>query len=235
MKSVLQFFALLFCFSPALQSQTLEVINGTIEYEDKKRPAVMLTIDPDTKDVKKAWKKFMQKTYKVDVEGIGFLTNKEVLKIEKSVIPPISNKAMDLYAEIVENGEYTTMSVFGALGYDYLIGPEKMPAEFAAMEDLVFDFLNYFLPDYIKENVNDLEEQVVDLQKNQEDRQKQIEKNKKDIAKMKKEIESMEKENVELQESLVSGKDALQQAETKLRIKRRNLQIIENTINTNSQ
>lgn len=231
MKNIFLLFACALLLLPYMaSSQALEYNNSTINFEGKDRPAIVLTIGPETKEVKKAWKKFIQKEHDVDVDGLGLFTNKEVLRVEKAVIKSISDKQIDLFAKIVEEGESTTMSVFGSFGYNLYLSPEEFPKEYAAMENIVFDFLNKLLPDYLAENVEELEEKLSDLKKAKEDKSKTINSNEKEIAKMKKEIEEMQKQNKTLSKELIEDEKVIGQTSTKLRIKKRSLQSIGSTI-----
>jgi len=60
-------------------AQVLNISNEMIIHDGKERSAIKVTIAPDSKEIKKAFKDFMDDQYKVDVEGIGFLKNKDVV------------------------------------------------------------------------------------------------------------------------------------------------------------
>ena len=222
-KYLLVFFVALFSTFGILQAQTLELDNGSILYEKEKRQAVMVTMDPEPKEVKKAWKKFIQKNYDENVEGLGLFTNKEVLTSKKANIEIISEKEMDLYAEIVEVGENTQMNVFAALGYDIYLNPETHPKEYDALEGLVIDFLNDFLPDHIQENVEDIEDNLADLKDEKSTRLKKIKKNKDDVAQMEQKIKDLKKDNLDYEKEIVDLTDSIKKTESKLKIKRKGL------------
>ena len=225
------FIATLFCSANTF-AQTLEIENGQVLYDKKSRPAILIKINPETKEVKKSWKKFIQKEHDVDVDGIGLFTNKDILKTEKAIVKSISDKQIDLFAKIVENEELTEISVFGSFGYDLYISPAEFPQEYAAMENIVFDFLNKLLPEYLKENVEELEDQLTDLKDNLNDKKDNIEDNKKDIAQMKEKIQALEKENKNMQKDLADEEEQVRKTATKLKVKKRNIATVKSTLQT---
>lgn len=211
MKNRILIFLLLTSFLnlPSLQAQELTVSDEAIEYNDQERSCIKVVLKPGTKTVKKAYKDWMEDKQDVDVDGFGFLKNKDVLKIEKENIKAISPYKMDMYARIVEKDDYTEMSVFGSMGYDLHVTPQTYPSEYRKMRTLVYSFLNDFLPGYYQEKVEETQDLIGDLKDDKSDA-------KDDLADNKKEIEDLKKENKELADKIKEYEDQLKKESVKL-------------------
>ena len=118
MKNLILILFVFIFYSTSVFSQDISIKDATVEYEDKSRPSLSVTISPDTKEVKKKWKDFMDDKYDINVKGIGFLTNKDVLTSEQVTIDKITNKQIDFYAKVVESDDQTRLDIFAAPGYD---------------------------------------------------------------------------------------------------------------------
>lgn len=200
-----------------LQAQTLKISNKTIIHDSKERNAVKVLIAPEAKSVKKSFKDFMDDKYDIDIEGIGFLKNKDVLYTEPRVISPISTKVMRLYTKVVEEGGQTAMYVFGQLGYNEQITPYEYYTEFGAMKNLTVDFLNELLPDYYKDIVEDQRDAISDLEKDRDDMRKKMSKNKDKIAELQKENEELEQKLVQNKTKLEEGVETLSEKKATLK------------------
>lgn len=225
----------MFClFGMNLNAQNFSVSNGETEYDDAQRAAIYIKMEPATDDVKDAWKDYMKDRFDVKVSGLGFLTNKDVLKAEKVTIAEISNKEMDLNSKIVE-GEYgTDMMVFGSLGYDIYLSPNGEYAEqYKAMESIVYDFLGKYLPNHYAGQIEKAQKVVTDFVDTRDDLNKDIAKNKEDIEKMKKEIEELTKENEQKAKELVDTKEKLVKAESTLKNRKERIEYIKATVSRN--
>lgn len=217
------FFGLFLVSTTIVNAQVLNVSNETIIHDGKERSAVKVTIAPDSKDVKKSFKDFMDDQYGVKVEGIGFLKNKEVVYTEPTVISAVSTQPMELFAKVTENGKQTNMYVFGQVGYNNQITPTSNWTEYSAMKDLTVDFLNKLLPNYYQDIVEDQKDEVADLEDDRDDMRKKLDKNKDKIAELQKENRELEQKiaatKMKLEESidaLGEKKETLKKVNTKL-------------------
>ena len=75
---------------------------SSIQYDGEERPCITVRLDPDTKEIKKAWEDFVKKEYKIRLKGLGFLVKKDVLSAEKVTVKKLSDKAIDFRTRIVE-------------------------------------------------------------------------------------------------------------------------------------
>ncbi len=193
----------------SLSGQELAVTDQTINYDDQNQPSIKVILKPDSKTVKKAYRDWMEDNYDVDVDGIGFLKNKDVLKVEKSKLKGISENKMDLNAKIIDKGDYTEMDIFGSFGYDLHVDPNTYPQEYRRMKTMVYAFLNDFLPGYYEEIVENTVEKIDELEEDENDAKDQL-------ADNRDEIEKLKKENIELTNKIKDYEGKLQEAKVEL-------------------
>ena len=177
MKKQLLILGLTLAFCLPLTAQTYKIDTSTITFENVKRPCFVVKYDASPKTVKKAWDDYFKKTYDIKVKGIGFLTNKEVITATDISLIAVSDKRMNIYANVVDApGDRSELSYFMSFGYDFFIGPDNYAAEFAAMKKILNDFSVEFLNDYYLSEAGSITGKIKDLEKD-------IKKNDKDIKK----------------------------------------------------
>ncbi len=193
----------LFFLSTLAFGQNITPLVETVMYEKTSRPCLAISVEPSPELLREEWEDYMKSDRNIKLKGNGFLTNKDVLYAEQVVIKNISDRALDLYTEIIkdENGE-TSMKVFAAFGYDIFIEESTYPTEFAALKVMMSNFLNEYIPEYYNEQIKAALDEVKDLTKLQDKLGKSIKKNNKKISKMTDDIEDREKDNKENQSEL---------------------------------
>lgn len=198
--------------------QALTISQSTVKYEGSEYPCVEVVLSQlETKEVKKAWEDFLKKEYDVNLKGLGFLVNKDVLSAEQVRFPKLSEKEMDFYTEVVEKKGDTRMSVFASLGYDIHIGPEGDYAEgFREMRSIVEDFLAQYLPEYYQDRIKKQDKEVADLLKEHTDLEETITANRSRVEELEEEIENLKKENKNLEKDLKNKAKDLAEAQEKL-------------------
>lgn len=216
--------ALVLISNLALNAQKLSVENAMVNIDDKQVSAVKVIMNPSPDKVKDEFRDFIKDRYDVKMKGIGFLSNKDILSAEGVQIPAITTKNMDFKAKVVENGDNTEMYVFGMLGYDINISPEKYRTEYRAMKNITVDFLNGFLPDYYKDRVDETQDMVSDLLDDRNDLRDDISDNKEKIV-------ELEKENKELNSKLKDTESKMKEAEKSLEKRRNSLQQVNRELN----
>ena len=191
--------AIAFCLQ--LTAQTYKIDTSTITFENVNRPCLTVKYDASPKTVKKAWDDYFKKTYDVKVKGIGFLTNKEVITATDMSLPAISEKRMNMYANVVDApGDRSELSYFMSFGYDFFIGPENYATEFAAMKKILNDFSVEFLTDYYYSEASRMTKEIKGLEKDISQNNKSIKKNTKKARKESKEVASgLESKNISMQ------------------------------------
>lgn len=180
-----------FLISGKLISQTISILPSEIEYEKQLRPCLLTEVDPEPTDVKKAWSKYLDKNYKVDVSGIGMFSNKDLLTAQDITISAISDKRINLYARILEKAKGTEIKLFASFGYDFFIGAENYPAEYEKLKSLLNNFLMQYLTEYYKDNISETSKQIEKNSKEKVKLLKSIEKNKSKIENAKSDVNKL--------------------------------------------
>ncbi|MGB4844436.1 MAG: hypothetical protein WBP16_08220 [Ferruginibacter sp.] len=188
MNKMFLFFMIIVCTGFTAHAQTYKIDSSEISYENKLRPCLSVTYDAESKTVKKAWDSFFDKNYDVKIKGIGFLTNKDIITGTDVMIPSISDKRMNLYARVIEQGAGSELKYFMSFGYDFFIGPADYPAEFAAMKKILNDFSMKFLNDYYSDELSDITREIKGLEKDIKKNNRIIKKNKRKARKASAEV-----------------------------------------------
>lgn len=213
-----------------VQAQDVKIMEDQANYDESSYTAFSIYLEPGTKAVKKELKDYMDDQHDVRMKGIGFLTNKDVLYAKGVNIESISNKKMDFYAKVVEEGDRTKLSFFGAYGYDVTIDPTVDYQAYNNLRKTMIGFVNDYLPGYYTEQIEDAQEVVEDLKDDTADLKDDIADNKEDIKEKFAEIEDLRKENKDLTDELKETSQKLMTREqelndAKLELERINAQI----------
>jgi len=217
---------ILLTFSVNAQLPTVQT--SQIQYEGKTRPSVQVTIEPEAKEVKKAWHDFVKQNYDVKMKGIGLFANRDVLTAEEVKIEKISRHKMDLHTQVIPTKDGTRMEVFAAKGYDIFIDPEKNPKEFDSMERMLNEFLSDYIPRYYAEKVDEQSEEVNDLADVRDEQEEEIIDKQEEISSLKLEITDLEK-------AIEQGELNLEQTEKDLDDERQKLEMLKHKLATLEQ
>ncbi len=201
MKKQLLILSLAFVCCLSLSAQTYKIDTSTITFENANRPCLKVTYDASPKTVKKAWDEYFKKTYDVKIKGIGFLTNKDVITGTDISLVAVSDKRMNIYAAVADApGDRSELNYFMSFGYDFFIGPENYPAEFAAMKKILNDFSVEFLTEYYYSEASRMTHEIKKLENDIKDNNKSMKKNTKKARKESKEVASgLEAKNISMQ------------------------------------
>lgn len=160
MKKIKLLLFLTVVFSVKLTAQTYHIDSTNISFQNKLRPCFAVSYDADPKTVKKAWSKFLDKNYKIKTKGIGLLTDKDLITAHDVTINSISDKRMDMYADITNISQGSNMKYFMSFGYDFFIGPDNYPKELEGMKKLLNDFSVSFLNKYYGDETSQILKQI---------------------------------------------------------------------------
>ena len=197
-------------------SQELLINDGTARYKKDDYPAVVIYMEPQTKDVKKAWKDFLKDRYKVRLKGYGFLTNRDVLSAENVNFSELATSAIDFYTEIIKDNNLTKMSVFASLGNNVNIGMGNDYRQYYQMKGIVQNFLDTYLRKYYENQVEDAGKRVTDLEKTRNDKQSTIANNDKEIIRLQSENQRLTQEVAQNRTDYISAQEELTQRKIKL-------------------
>ena len=139
---------MLVLLSSISNAQTFTVEKSELSYENDLRPCLVTTVDPSTKELKKAWVKYVKKNLGVKIKGIGFFSDDAILKAEDVIAPSIAPNRFNLYTRIAETPSGSQMKVFASFGYDLFINENNYPTEFDNIKMLMNDFLYETLNEY---------------------------------------------------------------------------------------
>lgn len=165
------------------EAQTFYIDTSDISFENKLRPCFSVVYDADAKATKQGWVDFLKKNHKIKAKGIGLFSNKDILDAEDVTLASISDKRLNLYARVIDLAKGSEMKFFASFGYDFFIGPQEYPKEFAGMKNLLNDFSIRFLNDYYKDEAARLTKKVKGLEKDIKSNERSISKNKKKARK----------------------------------------------------
>jgi hypothetical protein len=160
-----------------LTAQTYHIDTTNISFETKLRPCYTVSYDADPKTVKKAWSKFLKKNYKIKTKGIGLLVDKDVISTRDLTINSISDKRMNIYANVTDISGGSNMKYFMSFGYDFFIGPDNYSKEFEGMKKLLNDFSVDFLNKYYGDVTSQILKQIKHYEKDIKSDNKSITKN----------------------------------------------------------
>jgi len=134
-------------------AQTYKIDTTTVTFETKSRDCLFSTVDPPSKELKKALKHYLKKTYQIKLKGVGFLTNKDFLNAQDVRCGSISSKRLNIYAHITQAPTVSQMSFFASFGYDIFVDPKIYPNEFGELKNIMNRFLLEYLNEYYSQEV----------------------------------------------------------------------------------
>lgn len=164
-------------------------------YDNVARAGVMVEMEPLPKAVKKEWHDYLKDKYDLDLKGIGFLSNKDVLSAEAVTVPAISNEAINFYTRVIDRGGMTEMGVFASFADGRQISETTAPETFGQIEQMVEGFLGAYLPDHYLNLVESTQKELEDLTDERSDLRE-------DIIDNERKIEKLREENIEKKAAL---------------------------------
>lgn len=201
-----------------INAQSIIPVKGTVDYNKSLRPCVMVTLDPETKTLKKAWVKFLRKEYNFKLKGTGWFSNKDILYAKEIVIGQLSAKQLDFYTQIIEDDTLSEMKVFASFGYDIYINEEEYPTEFRKVNEMLNSFLKQYLPKYYYTQIKASSKKVKTLKKEIGSLKKEITKNNKNIENHTKNVEKLTIDVEDNSKKLNSAEKELKNREEKLEV-----------------
>jgi len=188
-----------------------------VNYDGKKRSSIEVIVTPEPKELKKAWHDYMENDHDINMKGIGWFSNKDVLTAEEVNITKLSSNTIDFHTKIIDVEDGTQMSVFAAKGYDIYINLEDHPKEFGRMELMLRDFLGSYIPEYYSNQIDNQADEVEDLVEKRASQEEDVEDKKEEIVLLKDEISSLE-------ESIKQTESDIQETENSLNVERERLE-----------
>jgi uncharacterized coiled-coil protein SlyX len=196
--------------------QSLKPLSSTIEINESTRPCIALTIDPEPKELKKAWVKFLKKEYSIKLKEKGFFGSSDILCAEEVQIDELILKQMDFYTQIVEVDNGSEMKIFASLGYDIYLNETDYPAEFKMLSNMFVSFLKQYLPVYYEEDIKRQTQNVKKLKKEINSLEANMKRDTEKIAELTEDVEDYRKSVENNSEKLDVAENKLKDREEKL-------------------
>jgi len=199
-----------------LFGQKLVMENDVVTYDKASRSAITVTMEPSTDDVRDSWENYLEDTYNAKLKGNGFLFKNDVVRAEKVSIPAISDKTINIYAQIIEDGNKTKMYVFANHSPQMFLTPSSHPYEYRALENITLNFLNDFLTGHYENQITESRELVEDIDKKRMELAEDIQDNKEEIVELKEENKELKKDMTTKGEDLEEAQSTLEKSKKEL-------------------
>lgn len=194
MKNLLTLFVLGFVILPFSGRAQIELVDHKMEFDGAERNCFYYqsTCNSETKDLHRAWKRFMRKEHDVDLDTYERDSHEQYrLEAEETKIEAVSNLRMNLYTEIQDGQPGLMFIVLAAPGYDIYLGTDTYPEEYEKLKELTKAFLIDFYKSYCPQRISELEKTIKDLEK--------------EIKDQKDDSEDKSKENADLSQALAEN------------------------------
>lgn len=200
---------LLFLTSFGVSAQTYVIDTSNLNFESKPRECLSSVIDPKSKAIKKAFKRYMKKSYGIKMKGVGFLTNKDVLKAKDVMCGTISAKRMNIYCQVIQTPKNSQMSFFGSFGYDIFIENTAYPAEFKQMRIIMNSFLMQYLNEYYSEEIQSTATNIKTLNYNKTKLSKNIAHYDRRMARIERRLNRRKQQNITDEKAKINNNDKI--------------------------
>lgn len=229
MKKLILLSVLMYSFSFFANSQVYSINDGTAVVNDMARPCISVTMEPEAKEIKKAWKSYLKKKYDLKLKG----AKGDDLKGEEVVFPAVTARTMDFYTKFKRDKKEktTTMNVLISFGYDVYLNKNDNSKEYSSLMTIIKEFSLEFLRGYYNESLQDLNKEFA---KSEKERDKTINENVKlasDIEKNKQTIIDLKKENEEKSSNIEKNKELIEQLKEKVIEKQEEIKKMTDLIN----
>ena len=163
-------------------AQGTKIENSSTTFEKTLRPAIHVVVEPEAKDVAKAWKAYVADNLGQKLKGGNSLMSAEGVNILQ-----ISDQMLNFYTQIEDNKPAgTSMYVFAGKGADQFFNPNDDQVAFDKMKGIVKSFLGSYLPTYYNNMIATTQKTVDKTQKTLESINKTVEKTTRVSRRMKK-------------------------------------------------
>jgi len=229
MKKIILLSVFVYFFSFIGKSQIFNIADGTAVNNDKARPCITVTFEPDASEAKKAWKNYLKKKYDLKLKS----DHGDDLKAEEAVFPAVTSRTMDFYTRFEKNKDdsITKMNVFVKFGYDIYLNKTDNSSEYASLLSIIKDFSVEFLRTHYNDKLAELNSELAKTEKEQANTLKENETLASDIEKNKQTIENLKQENIEKNDQIENNKKSIESLTEKVTSKKAEIQKMNEVIN----
>lgn len=190
-------------FTLALRAQTLQVEQRSMNNEEARQvDAWVAHLDQPVSYCMDTYSDFMKKTFSAKIDK----RSKNVLSVNKTVFPEVSNLRIDQRAVFAQESAGTAVAFMFSPGYDIHFGKELYNAEFLKGEAFVKNYIRYHYQTFYNQTIKDINSKIKSKQKSISSNQSRIEKNLKsmkendeDIAAGSTDSEKLKEKNAKIQ------------------------------------
>ena len=229
MKKIILLTVFIYSFMLFAKAQKFNITDGTAVNDDKARPCITVTFEPDANEAKKAWKNYLRKKYDLKLKS----DRGDDLKAEEAVFPAVTSRTMDFYTRFEKNkDDHTTkMNVFVKFGYDIYLNKTDNSSEYASLMSIIKDFSIEFLRTHYNEQLENLNSELAKTEKEQTNTVKENETLANDIEKNKQKIEDLKTENEEKTAKIEDNKKKIEDLTGKVTKKKEEIQKMNDVVN----
>lgn len=199
--------------------------------DDEIRPALKVILQSEPNMVKKAWKKYLDKYYQVDMKNDGLFGWAKTQSAENVYFREIADNPISLTTSIVPTYTGSEMNLFITFAEDSFLNQYEHPEAFANARHIVNDFVDEFRTNKYRKKANMVEERIAELEVNSDellaDRIEIRDELKENITRM----ESLRSENRELRDEIAKLQDQYNEIEMQLNRQRELLRQFEKLSN----
>jgi len=161
-------------FTIALGAQTLQVEQRSMNNEESRQvDAWIAHLDQPVSYCMDTYSDFMKKTFSAKIDK----RSKNVLSVNKTVFPEVSNLRIDQRAVFAQESAGTAVAFMFSPGYDIHFGKELYNAEFVKGEAFVKNYIRYHYQTFYNETIKDINSKIKSKQKSISSNQSKIDKN----------------------------------------------------------
>ncbi len=194
MKFAFMLIATLFAFQ--VQSQQFEITTIDYPHDGSMHESVLLDVNADKEEAKKAWNSFIEDVYDVDIKGYGFFMKKDELQTEMVPMSFLSSEDLILNTHFKSGAKGTEIVVFASDANGSPLNKNQDSQITENLEHLTEEYVSYFLPNYHEEKVDMMSGEYEAIIKDIADKEDDIRKKAEDIEELQEEIKTLEKEIV---------------------------------------
>ncbi len=210
-----------FLIGNILNAQSVyQVTASEVEYKGNMQPSLVVNIEPNNKEVKKAWEDYIKDEFDVKFKGKWELVAQDVN------IGNISSNPLTLITLFTDNQPGTKMNLLLSFEKKTIANPVEFPAEYNSMKKIFNAFLDGFLLEH-----------YTALAKSSKKEAKKLTKKNKSIVKENKKLTKKLEANIAARQELTNALDKYEGAIEALQVLIDELQAenieIENTIQQN--
>ncbi|NND08045.1 MAG: hypothetical protein HKN87_16825 [Saprospiraceae bacterium] len=194
MKNKINLVALIFLTFGVIHAQKSDITEGQVKYEEKLRDAALITVDIPKDEVKGGFNDFVRDHFNTNLKGYGFLARKDEVYTEFEEMPLLADQAIKLIGSFKERGSETQLYLLAQWEDNSFVSKKNQELTFQKLFDVARDFLEYYVPGYYAEKLEESNDAYENALSDVEKVKKELQKSKEDLRDLKRDIVEKESE-----------------------------------------